>query len=149
MWAIIWAFLPTWCWGSRRVSSTSQVLIKPLLVSHLLMFLWQKQVTGPNPESVLEVITQWHRPRRPLICQSNTETKMYPPKPHTLRHWRIATTELLLFWLSARICSVSWSYFILYRQSHLSLLFLTLSAISTSIQIGTGLSRFLPFGDLY
>lgn len=148
MWTVIWAFLSTWCWSSKRVSSTSQVLIKPLLVSHLLMSLWQKQVMGPNPESVLEVITRWHRPKRPLICQSNTETKIYPPKPHTLRHWRVAIDWIAAILTIRQSRSVSWSYIILYRQSHLSLL-LTLSAVSTSIQIGIGLSRFLPFDDLY
>ena len=64
---------------------------------------------------------------KPLIYQSATETKRNHSKPCTLRYLSVAFDWIAVI-DTARICSVLWFFFILYRQSHLSLHLSTLSA---------------------
>lgn len=60
---------------SKRTSPGKQVLIKPLLASHLLISCWSRQVTQSSPETVWAGATPGRELQQPPVLMSTTVSK--------------------------------------------------------------------------
>ncbi|XP_032317149.1 WAP four-disulfide core domain protein 3 isoform X1 [Camelus ferus] len=61
---------------SKRTSPGKQVLIKPLLASHLLISCWSRQVTQSSPETVWAGATPGRELQQPPVLMSTTSLKV-------------------------------------------------------------------------